>query len=127
MVRQRRADAKDVERDDLNKLKGLAAHPQVIALGETGLDYYYDHSPREIQLQVFAEFIRLDRELAPPLFVHERNAAHETAELRRNEGERNVRGVIHCFTGDYGAARTTSSWGFISRSLALSPSKMPPR
>src|SRR5688572_12641694 len=85
-------DAKDVGRDDLNKLKELTAHSQVIAVGETGLDYYYDHSPREIQRQIFAEFIRLARDTALPLIVHERNAAHEAAELLRKEGEKNVRG-----------------------------------
>lgn len=105
-------DAKDVGRDDLNKLKELTAHSQVIAVGEAGLDYYYDHSPRETQRQIFAEFIRLARDTALPLIVHERNAAHEAAELLREEGEKNVRGVVHCFTGDYEAARHYLELGF---------------
>ncbi len=105
-------DAKDVGEEELQELKKLAAHPKVIAVGETGLDYYYNHSPREVQRQVFAQFIRLAGETELPLVVHERDGAQEAAELLREEGKGKVQGVIHCFTGDYEAARTYLDLGF---------------
>jgi TatD DNase family protein len=105
-------DAKDVGADELKKLKQLAAHPKVVAVGETGLDYYYDHSPREVQRRVFAEFIRLSRQTELPIVVHERDAAADVFELLRREGEGKLRGVIHCFTGDYAAACHYLDLGF---------------
>ena len=105
-------DAKDVGEEELQQLKELAAHPKVIAVGETGLDYYYNHSPWEVQRRVFAQFIRLASETDLPLVVHERDAAREVAELLRGEGEGKIRGVIHCFTGDYAAACAYLDLGF---------------
>lgn len=98
-------DAKDVGAEELRLLKDLLSQPKVVAVGETGLDYYYNHSPRAIQRKVFAEFIHLARETGLPLVVHERDAAVEAAEILKDEGAGNLRGVIHCFTGDYDAAR----------------------
>ena len=105
-------DAKDVGADELQKLTQLAAHPKVVAVGETGLDYYYDHSPRDLQRRVFAEFIRMARETELPIVVHERDAAQDAAHLLRAEGTGKLRGVIHCFTGDYDAARAYLDLGF---------------
>ena len=105
-------DAKDVGEDELQKLKELTSHPKVIAVGETGLDYYYDHSPREVQRRVFAEFIHLARETGLPIVVHERDAANDAAQLLRGEGEGKIRGVIHCFTGNYEAACAYLDLGF---------------
>src|SRR3990172_5527120 len=83
----------------------IIAGPKVVAVGETGLDYYYDHSPREVQRRVFTEFIRMARETELPIVVHERDAAQDVADLLRAEGAGKLRGVIHCFTGNYEAAR----------------------
>jgi TatD DNase family protein len=105
-------DAKDVGSDGLQKLKDLTLHPKVIAVGETGLDYYYDHSPRDVQRRVFAQFIRMARETELPIVVHERDAASDGAELLQSEGEDKLRGVIHCFTGNYEAARAYLDLGF---------------
>ena len=105
-------DAKDVGPDELQKLKELALRPKVIAVGETGLDYYYNHSPRDVQRRVFAQFIHMARATELPIVVHERDAASEGAELLRGEGEGKLRGVIHCFTGNYEAARTYLDLGF---------------
>lgn len=105
-------DAKDVGQAELYALKKLAAHPKVIAIGETGLDYYYNHSPREVQRRVFAQFIGLAKETGLPLVVHERDAASEAVELLRSEGVGEIRGVIHCFTGNYDAARAYMDLGF---------------
>ncbi|MBI1997162.1 MAG: TatD family hydrolase [Deltaproteobacteria bacterium] len=105
-------DAKDVGAEELQELKSLAAEPKVIAVGETGLDYYYDHSPREVQRRVFGQFIQLARETDLPVVVHERDAAQDVADLLRTEGAGKLRGVIHCFTGNYEAARAYLDLGF---------------
>jgi TatD DNase family protein len=105
-------DAKDVGEDELRALRLLTSHPKVVAVGETGLDYYYNHSPRDVQRRVFVQFIHMARETALPIVVHERDAAQEAAELLRSEGAGNLRGVIHCFTGDYDTARRYLDLGF---------------
>jgi TatD DNase family protein len=105
-------DAKDVGESEIGRLRQLAAAPKVIAIGETGLDYYYDHSPREVQCRAFARFIQMARETELPIVVHERDAAQHVADLLRSEGEGKLRGVIHCFTGNYEAARAYLDSGF---------------
>lgn len=105
-------DAKDVGADELQTLRELASHPKVIAVGETGLDFYYSHSPHDTQQRVFAQFIHMARETELPIVVHERDAAPQAMELLRSEGGGNLRGVIHCFTGNYEAARAYLDLGF---------------
>ncbi len=105
-------DAKDVGADEMEKLKALCTHPKVIAVGETGLDYYYDHSPRDVQRHVFAQFIHMASETGLPIVVHERDAAGDATELLRGEGAGKLRGVIHCFTGNYDAACAYLDLGF---------------
>jgi TatD DNase family protein len=105
-------DAKDVGSEELAKLKELTAHPRVVAVGETGLDYYYSHSPHDVQCRVFSQFIHMARQTDLPIVVHERDAAHDAAELLRSEGEGKLYGVIHCFTGNYDAACAYLDLGF---------------
>jgi TatD DNase family protein len=105
-------DAKDVGSDDLSTLKELTAQTRVVAVGETGLDYYYSHSPHDVQCRVFSQFIHMARQTDLPIVVHERNAADDAAELLRSEGEGKLHGVIHCFTGNYEAACAYLDLGF---------------
>ncbi|MEX0804310.1 MAG: TatD family hydrolase [Candidatus Binatia bacterium] len=105
-------DAKDVGAEELKKLQDLTAGAKVIAVGEAGLDYYYSHSPHDVQRRVFTDFIHLARATGLPLVVHERDAAKDAAELLRTEGQGDVRGVIHCFTGNYEAACAYLDLGF---------------
>jgi TatD DNase family protein len=105
-------DAKDVSEADLARLKNLAADPKVVAVGETGLDFYYNHSPRDLQMKIFTRFIHMARATDLPIIVHDRDAHREIAELLQSEGGGNLRGVIHCFTGDYSAAKTYLDLGF---------------
>jgi TatD DNase family protein len=105
-------DAKDVGPEDLKSLRELTVHPKVVAVGETGLDYYYSHSPHGVQRRVFAEFIHLARQTRLPLVVHERDAAQDAAQLLRSEGNGDLRGVIHCFTGNYEPACAYLDLGF---------------
>jgi TatD DNase family protein len=105
-------DAKDVGEEELRKLKDLTARAKVVAVGETGLDYYYNHSSHEVQRHVFAQFICMARETGLPIVVHERDAAKDAAELLRSEEAGKIRGVIHCFTGNYAAACAYLDLGF---------------
>jgi TatD DNase family protein len=105
-------DAKDVGEAELKELRTLTARPKVIAVGETGLDFYYNHSPHHIQRDIFVRFIGLAREIGLPLVVHERDAHKDAAELLRREGAGKISGVIHCFTGNYEAARNYLDLGF---------------
>ena len=105
-------DAKGVSEEDFRRLKDLTADPKVVAVGETGLDFYYNHSPRQIQIELFCRFIHMARETGLPLVVHNREAQREVVELLRREGKGDLRGVVHCFTGNYEAAREILDMGF---------------
>jgi TatD DNase family protein len=94
------------------ELTALLAHPRVVAVGEVGLDYHYDHSPREEQRRIFARYIALARQLRLPLVIHTRSAAQDTLELLRSEGAADVGGVIHCFSEDREFARVALELGF---------------
>ena len=86
-----------------------------VAVGECGLDYHYDHSPREQQRVAFAEQIVLAAELRRPLIVHTREAEEDTTAMLADAGRRGVRGVMHCFTGSHALARAALDVGwFIS-------------
>ena len=90
-----------------------AAHPRVIAIGECGLDYYYDKSDRAAQRERFGGHIEAARESGLPLVVHTRDAEEDTAEiLTREVGKGGVTGVLHCFTGSAALARKALDLGF---------------
>ena len=77
----------------------LATHPRVVAIGETGLDYYYDHSPREAQQAAFARFIALARSVGKPVVCHIRDAHEDARAILREHHAQELGVVIHCFTG----------------------------
>jgi TatD DNase family protein len=89
-------DAAKVEERHYATLEKLAAHPKVLAIGETGLDYYYDNSPREVQREVFRRQLRIARGLQLPVIVHTRNADADTQQMLSEEAPEQA--VIHCFT-----------------------------
>jgi TatD DNase family protein len=80
-------------------LRKALAHPKAVAIGECGLDYYYNHSDRQSQLTAFASQVRMARELSKPLIVHSRDAWEDTFAILNEEGGGQVQGVFHCFTG----------------------------
>ncbi|HEX6111508.1 MAG TPA: TatD family hydrolase [Geminicoccaceae bacterium] len=85
--------------DGPGQLTAWAAHPKVIGIGESGLDYYYDHSPRDVQTDVFRLHIQAARQTGLPLIVHTRDADRDTAELLRAAmAEGPFTGVIHCYS-----------------------------
>ncbi|WP_084607636.1 TatD family hydrolase [Sphingomonas jaspsi] len=94
-------------------LVDAAAHPKVVAIGECGLDYYYDKSDRTAQRERFQAHIDAARATGLPLVVHTRDAEDDTADmLTREVGKGGVSGVLHCFTGSAGLARTALDLGF---------------
>ncbi len=95
---------------DLDGLAALAGDGRVHAVGECGLDYHYDHSPRDVQRRVFEKQIALSLQLSKPLVVHTREADADTAAALRSAP--GARGVIHCFTSDAAAARAYLDLGF---------------
>jgi TatD DNase family protein len=90
----------------------LSAVPAAKAIGEIGLDYHYDFSPRDVQRAVFASQIRLARELRLPVVVHTREADEDTVAIIRAEGGGEVRGVFHCFSGTDALAEQALALGF---------------
>jgi TatD DNase family protein len=90
-----------------------AQHPKVVGIGETGLDFYYNHSPREPQIKNFRAHIAAARELKLPVIVHTRNADSETVDILRDEmGKGAFTGLIHCFTGTQMLADAALEMGF---------------
>jgi TatD DNase family protein len=95
----------------LGELRALLADERVVAAGETGLDYYRDHSPRDVQRAAFAAHVRLARELDKALVVHNREAFADVLAILRDEGA-SRRVVFHCFTGDRRAAEQVVEAGW---------------
>jgi len=92
----------------------LAQSEKVIAWGEIGLDYYYDHSPRDVQREVFRRQIRTARELDLPIIIHSRDADDETVEILKEECSwEGFRGIMHCFGGTPEMARALMPLGFL--------------
>ena len=92
-------DAKDLTSDVLKTFRELAAHPKVIALGEMGLDYYRNLSPRPVQKKAFEQQLDLAEELQMPIVIHNRDAYMDILPILEARQGR-IRGVLHCFTGD---------------------------
>lgn len=106
-------DAGAASDEDLGQLAELARErPLVVAVGEVGLDYHYDFSPRPLQRDRFARQVALARELGKPLVIHVREAHEEAlAILRESWGAPPIHGVLHCFTGDLAQARACVELG----------------
>ncbi len=102
----------DAARDGQLNFERCWAHPRLLAVGEVGLDYHYNHSPRETQVEVFRQFIALARRAHKPLIIHTRNAAEDTLQILKSENARDVGGVIHCFSEDRAFATRALDLGF---------------
>lgn len=103
-------DAKSCNEATILKLRELAALPQVVAIGECGLDYNRDFSPREAQRQWFAAQVQLAVELHMPLFLHEREASADFAAILKEHEVKKA--VVHCFTGTYAELKTYLNMGY---------------
>ncbi|MCK4379474.1 MAG: TatD family hydrolase, partial [Deltaproteobacteria bacterium] len=94
-------------------LKALADNQKVVAYGEIGLDFYRNHSPREVQVKEFARQLGYAAELQLPVVIHDRDAHQEVLEIIKAEQGYRYGGIIHCFSGDYRLAATYVDLGFM--------------
>jgi TatD DNase family protein len=105
-------DYPDVPEVGTDELVALANHPRILAIGETGLDYFRVSGDLEWQRERFRTHIRAARHCGKPLIVHMREAAPDTLRIMREEGADQVRGVMHCFTGTWEVAQAAMDLGF---------------
>jgi TatD DNase family protein len=105
-------EAKLADEAIYDELRRLAREGRIVAIGEIGLDFHYDHSPRPVQREAFRRQVRLAREVGRPIIIHTREADEETAALLEEEKAGAIGGVIHCFTGGPELARRALALGF---------------
>jgi TatD DNase family protein len=98
-------DAVDMTDKHLAWIEELAQHPKVVALGEMGLDYHWDKSPKEVQKDVFRRQIRLARKVNLPIIIHNRDATEDVVTILKEEHVEEVGGIMHCFTGSIEVAK----------------------
>ncbi len=103
-------EARKADPASLDRLEKLCAQPRVLAVGEIGLDYHYDHSPRAVQRDVFAAQLAIAGRAGLPVIIHTREAWRDTLDLVRANWQGT--GIMHCFTGDYDEAREALDLGF---------------
>lgn len=100
------------EEPDIDRLSALATHPKVIAIGETGLDYYWHKDKPEWQRERFRTHIRAARAVGKPLVIHTRDSAEDVLTILRQENAQDVGGVMHCFTENLAVAEAAMALGF---------------
>ncbi|MFA5523198.1 MAG: TatD family hydrolase [Tissierellales bacterium] len=105
-------DAKDMNDTTLQLLSSLANNEKVVAIGEIGLDYHYDNSPRDVQRKWFIEQIVLAKKLKLPIIVHEREASQDMYNILKQEADGNLTGVLHCYSGSLEMAKEYMKMGF---------------
>ncbi len=105
-------EARSADERAYEELRALGMEGRIVAIGEIGLDFHYEHSPRDVQRAVFRRQLGIAREVGLPVVVHTREADVETAEILEQEGAARSGGVIHCFTGGLELARRALALGF---------------
>nr|WP_235788416.1 TatD family hydrolase [Salipaludibacillus sp. CUR1] len=105
-------DAVDLTDDYLAWIEELSDHPKVVAIGETGLDYYWDKSPKDVQQEAFRKQIRLAKKLKMPLIIHDREAHEDIVDILKEENAEEAGGIMHCFQGDVKMAKQCLEMNF---------------
>lgn len=105
-------DAVHMKAADLDWIEDLCQHSKVVGIGEIGLDYYWDTSPKEVQHQVFREQIRLARKLQMPVVIHNRDAHEDVVRILREEKAFDVGGIMHSFSGSWETAQLCLAMNF---------------
>jgi len=103
-------DSKSMDDGTVSELKELLSHPKAVAVGEIGLDYHYDFSPRDVQKKRFREQLELARQLGKPVIIHEREALQDTLNIVRDYSD--LVGVFHCFSGSLETAKIILDLGW---------------
>jgi len=103
-------DSKSMDDRTVAVIEGLLSHPKAVAVGEIGLDYHYDFSPRDVQKKRFREQLELARQLKLPVIIHEREALQDTLDAVREY--KDLAGVFHCFSGSWETAKVILDLGW---------------
>jgi len=106
-------DAIDCTQEDLEWIEELASHPKIVGIGETGLDYYWDKSPKDVQQELFRKQIQLAQKINLPIVIHNRDATGDVVQILREENAASVGGVMHCFSGSVETARECIAMNFM--------------
>lgn len=106
-------DAIDCTQEDLEWIEQLATHPKIVGIGETGLDYYWDKSPKDVQQALFRKQIQLAQKIKLPIIIHNRDATGDVVQILREENAASVGGVMHCFGGSVETARECIAMNFM--------------
>lgn len=106
-------DAVDCTEEDLNWIESLTKHPKVVGIGETGLDYHWDKSPKDVQIELFRKQIRLAKKLDLPIIIHNRDATADVVRILEEEEAHTVGGIMHCFSGSVEVARQCIDMNFM--------------
>lgn len=106
-------DAIDMTDEDLQWIEELSSHQKVVAIGETGLDYHWDKSPKEIQQEVFRKQIRLAKKVRLPIIIHNREATQDIVDILKEEDAKEVGGIMHCFSGSPETAHECLEMNFL--------------
>jgi TatD DNase family protein len=105
-------DAIDMTEEDLHWIEELSSHQKVVAIGEMGLDYHWDKSPKEIQKDVFRKQIQLAKKVKLPIIIHNREATSDIVAILREEEAHEVGGIMHCFSGSVEIAKECLEMNF---------------
>ena len=106
-------DAVDCRDEDLARIEKLSSHPKIVGIGETGLDYHWDKSPKHIQKEIFKAQIALAKRVNLPLIIHNREATGDVVEILEDEGAGEVGGIMHAFSGSPEIADRVLKIGFM--------------
>lgn len=106
-------DAIDCTEEDLAWIESLAAHPKVVGIGETGLDYYWDKSPKDVQQELFRKQIRLAQKVKLPVIIHNRDATADVVRILKEEEAEITGGIMHCFGGSVETAKECIQMNFM--------------
>ena len=106
-------DAIDCTEEDLKWIESLAEHPKVVGIGETGLDYHWEKSPKDIQQEIFRKQIQLAKKVDLPIIIHNRDATADVVRILKEEDAEKVGGIMHCFGGSVETAKECIAMNFM--------------
>lgn len=106
-------DAIDCTEEKLNWIESLAAHPKVVGIGETGLDYHWDKSPKDVQQELFRKQIRLAQRVNLPIIIHNRDATADVVRILKEEEAELTGGIMHCYGGSVETAHECIAMNFM--------------
>jgi len=101
-----------MQEEDLGWIESLCSHPKVVAIGEIGLDYHWDTSPKDVQHKVFRQQIALAKKIKKPIIIHNRDAHADIIKILKEEGAAEVGGIMHCFSGSWEIAKQCLDMNF---------------